>query len=327
MRLASLAALTALFATAHAQTLIVGNKGEHTVSFVDLATGQEVARRETGRFPHEIAVSPDGALAVVVSYAGPGFQGNTLHLFDVASAEMVGDISLGESRAPHGLKWIPGTDQVIVTTEASQDTVIVEPVEKRVVGRIRTDQQGSHMVAVSPDAARAFVANIGSGTFTVLDLETRSKVQDVEAGTQTEAIAVTPDGNEIYVGNNASKNVMVFDAESLERLHTLDTAGVPIRVEIRPDGEQFAVSQPLLGSVAFYRTSDREELGTVELGEGTVPVTLLYANDGSVIWAAATGAQKVFEIDTETLVIRRSFDVGEGSDGLIYSPLNVEVHD
>jgi YVTN family beta-propeller protein len=47
-------------AAARADTLIVGNKGEDTVSFIDLSSGQERARIPTGHAPHEVAVSPDG---------------------------------------------------------------------------------------------------------------------------------------------------------------------------------------------------------------------------------------------------------------------------
>ncbi len=55
---------------AAAGTLLIGNKGEDTLSFVDLATGRELGRVATGKAPHEIAVSPDGRQAAVVAYGG-----------------------------------------------------------------------------------------------------------------------------------------------------------------------------------------------------------------------------------------------------------------
>lgn len=77
MPLRTATAAIALIGAAHADTLIVGNKAEDTISFIDLGTGEEVARRETGQSPHEIAVSPDGKLAVVVSYRTRNYTGNT----------------------------------------------------------------------------------------------------------------------------------------------------------------------------------------------------------------------------------------------------------
>ena len=44
-------------AKAAAPVLLVGNKGEGTLSFVDLATGAEIGRSPTGKWPHEIAIS------------------------------------------------------------------------------------------------------------------------------------------------------------------------------------------------------------------------------------------------------------------------------
>ncbi|GGY36677.1 YncE family protein [Parvularcula lutaonensis] len=321
MRLAFI--LAALLGSASAQTLIVGNKAEHTVSFVDLESGEEVVRRETGRFPHEIVVSPDGEQVVVVSYRGPGFDGDELYRFDARTAEPLGPVSLDGSKGPHGLKWIPNTDHVIVTTEITEDVVIIDPQRGRIRDRVKTDQQGSHMVAVSPDGLRAYVANIGSGTFTVIDIPAAKKLRDVKAGEQTEAIAISPSGQEIFVGNNGSKSVMIFDAETLELRDTVETEGIPIRIEISPDGTLFAVSQPDRGNVVIYQVGDLQPAATVELGEGTVPVTLLFSPEGDVLWAAATGAEKVFEIDMESFDILHSFDVGQGSDGLGYAPGDV----
>lgn len=52
--------VAALGTIASAETLLIGNKGENTVSIIDLASGAERARLETGSAPHEIAVSPNG---------------------------------------------------------------------------------------------------------------------------------------------------------------------------------------------------------------------------------------------------------------------------
>ncbi|MBB5520045.1 YncE family protein [Amphiplicatus metriothermophilus] len=314
-------------ATALAETLVVGNKNEHTVSFIDLAGGEEVARRETGRSPHEIAVSPDGALAVVVSYRTQNYEGNTLHLFDVATARKVGEISLGAHKGPHGLKWIPGGDRAIVTTEITKDVVVVDIGERALVGAVATDQDGSHMVALSPDAKRAFVSNIGSGSFTVVDLETLEKVADVKAGEGTEAIAVTPDGKEIWVGNNGSRSVMIFDAATLEKRAEFETDGVPIRVEISPDGAMAAVSEPDLDRVSIYDAATRARVAAIDLAavDARIPVTMLFSPDGARLWVAATGSAKIVEIATDGWSIVRTLPAGRGSDGLGYSPVSTQT--
>lgn len=320
----ALASLTLLAAPVAADTLIVGNKVEHTVSFVDLETGEEVRRVETGRAPHEIAVSPDGKTAVVVSYAEAGYVGNSLHLFDVSTGAKTGVIDLGEHRAPHGLKWIGDTDRVIVTTEQSQDVVIVDVTSGSVVTRLETGMQGSHMVSLSPDLTRAYVPNIGSGNFTIFDLASNEKIADVPVAAQSEAVGVDPDGDEIWVSSNAERKVVRFAADDYERLGEFDVPGIPIRVEYSPAGDHVAISLADAGKVLIVDADTTSEVATVDLmaSDLAIPVTMLWSNDGSRLWVAATGSQTVAEIDAESWSIARTFSVGAGSDGLGFSPVD-----
>ena len=85
MRRAVIAALSALSgvlvaAPAAAETLLVGNKGENTLSVIALDSGAELARLPTGPMPHEIAVSPDGKQEAEVAYAS-----TTIDEFDDAT--------------------------------------------------------------------------------------------------------------------------------------------------------------------------------------------------------------------------------------------------
>lgn len=318
------AAVALASAPASAATLVVGNKVENTVSFVDLESGVEVARRETGRAPHEIAVSPDGKRAVVVSYRAEGFVGETLDVFDVARAAKVATISIAGHKAPHGLKWIPDTSRVIATTEGSKDIIIVDVDAGEVVETASSGAEGAHMVALSPDAKRAYAASIGGGYFAAYDLHPLKARKTVKAGEGTEAIAVTPDGKEIWVGNNDSRSVMIFDARTLKRKAEIKTEGVPIRVEISPDGAVAAVSEADKNRVLVHDVATRALRRTIDLPDGAiVPVTMLFSPDGAKLFVAATGSRKIIEIETADWTITRAFDVGEGSDGLGFSPLDV----
>ena len=95
------------------EVLLIGNKGEDTVSFVDLATGQELGRSATGKMPHEIAISPDGKQAAVVAYGD-----KTIDLFDVATRAKLKTIDLAPNEGPHGIAWLK--DGRIVVTAAKK---------------------------------------------------------------------------------------------------------------------------------------------------------------------------------------------------------------
>lgn len=324
-----LAALLAAAAPAGADTLMVGNKAEHSVSFIDLSTGKEVARRETGRAPHEMTVSPDGRTAVVVSYREQGYDGDTLHLFDVATAARRTTVTLPGHKGLHGLKWIGGGSKVIVTSEVTENVAVVDVAAGKLLASIPTAQEGSHMVAVSHDGARAFVANIGSGTFTAIDLAKNAKVRDVAVGAGAEAIALSPDGRQLWVGANDARKVVVFDPSSLEKVGEFATEGVPIRIEFSPDGKIVAISEPDRSRVVLVDGASRAPVATVDLAAAgyQAPVTMLFSPDGKRLWVAATASSAVAEIDTGSWEIVRRLDAGKGADGLAFSKTVVRPKD
>lgn len=325
MRNLVLALLVAGAGPVHADTLVVGNKAEHTLSFIDLSTGKEVARRPTGRAPHELAVSPDGRTAVAVSYREPDFAGDTLHLFDVATAAPRSVVTLPGHKGLHGLKWIGRGRHLIVTSEVTRNVAVVDALAGRLVASIPTGQDGSHMVAVSGDARRAFVANIGSGTLTAIDLTRNRKLRDVAVGAGAEAVALSPDGRRLWVGANDARKVVMFDARSLARVGEFATDGVPIRVEFSPDGRLAAISEPDRNRIVVVDSRNQRRLATVDLAAAgyKVPVTMLFAPDGKRLWVAATGSAAVAEIDTATWTILRRFAAGKGADGLAFSSIDV----
>ena len=210
--------------------LLVGNKGEDTLSFIDLASGRELARQPTGRMPHEIAISPDGKQAAVVAYGG-----TTVDLFDVATRAKLKTIDLAPNAGPHGIIWL-SDGRLVVTTERSQSVAVVDPAAGKVAASIPTGQQGTHMVAVSADGSRAFTANIAAGTVSVLDLKSGRKLRDVAVGGNPEGIALSTDGRVLWVADLEGARVQAFDSNSFEKLGEVATGRLRSASQRAPTG-------------------------------------------------------------------------------------------
>ncbi|HWT12410.1 MAG TPA: beta-propeller fold lactonase family protein [Allosphingosinicella sp.] len=192
-----------------AGTLLVGNKGENTISFIDLAAGRELGRAPTGPMPHEIAISPDGTQAAVVAYGG-----RTIDIFDVATRAKVRTIDLSPNEGPHGIAWL-GDGRILVTTERSRSLTIVDTRRGDSVSAIATDQGGTHMVAVSPDARHAFTANMESGSIGVIDLAAGRLIRNFSVGGTPEGMALTPNGRTLWVADRDGDRVQAFEVAAL----------------------------------------------------------------------------------------------------------------
>jgi YVTN family beta-propeller protein len=323
-------------------TLLVANKTDNTVDLLELDTGRSVATLPTGHGPHEVAVSPDGRTAIVSNYGHREKPGHTLTVVDVEGARVARTIDLDRDSRPHGMTWI-SKETVAVTTEGSSHLLLVDPFTGQIVGRVATDQSISHMVAVTPDGKRAFVANIGAGSVTAIDLAGSRKLADIETGQGAEGIAVSPDGKRVWVANREADTLSVIDASTLKVVATVPCPGFPIRVAVTPDGKRVLVSCARSGEVVLFDATSRKQLVRRKLdltavptasrrlfgdrfADSPAPVGLVVAPDGTRAWVAATQSDAVVVIDPATLDVRDVLKAGREPDGMAYSAVSISTN-
>ena len=311
---ATLSILMLLPPPATAETLLVGNKGEDTLSLIALASGEELARLPTGRMPHEIAVSRDGTQAAVVAYGA-----TTIDIIDIAKRFRLRTIDLSPNQRPHGLLWL-SDGRLVATAEASQSVAVVAP--NGTVTAIPTGQQGSHMIVVAPDNRTAYVANIASGTVSVLDLTGAKKLYDLPVGGKPEGLSLAGGGAELWVGDLSAPRVSVWNTARREKVAELAVDPVAIRVLASPDGRWVATSNIGAGTISLFDSATRTLAKTIQVSEGDAArqVTLLWSRDGTRLYAAETGIDKVAEIDVASGRVLRRIAAGKNGDGLGIAP-------
>jgi YVTN family beta-propeller protein len=329
--------LLLLASSLQAATLIVANKAEATVSLVDLGSGKVAATLPVGTGPHEVAVSRDGRLALIANYGTGPQPGSTLTLIDVPGAKVVKTIDLGEHRKPHGMVWI-GDSRALVTSEAGKALLEVDTDAGKVVRVLITGQEVSHMVAVTPDGSRAFVANIGSGGITAFDLKEGKKIADVSTAAGSEGIAVTPDGRQVWVTNREADSVTVLDTATLKVVKTFEVPSFPIRAEVTPDGKRVLVSLAKSGDVAVFSTSLTLERRIpleapptadrggrlLDFGNSSVPIGIEIAPDGKHAYVAHANADQISIVDLAEWKKVGSLTAGKEPDGMGMSVLEVK---
>lgn len=335
---AVLAAAILLVPAAHGATLAVANKAEATVSLIDLDSGAVVATLPTGDGPHEIGMSADGRFALVTNYGTREQGGNSLTLIDIPAGRVVKTIDLGDYRRPHGVEWLDD-ESVVVTVEANKALIVVDVARDKVTQSIGTDQEVSHMVALDPDRGRAYTANIGSGSVSVLDLGKGALETNVATGDGAEGIAVSASGEHIWVTNRAADTITILDADSLAPAGEIASEGFPIRATATPKG-QVLVTRARAGDLAIYDAETFEEIRVVafdlesmdveerlfgdRFGNSSVPIGVIVDAVGEYAWVAHANADVITEIDLATGDIVRMLRAGREPDGMGYSGLTVQ---
>ncbi len=322
----------------YADTLVILNKSEASASLVDLDSLEVVASLKTGIGPHEVTISTDGKIAVVSNY-GDSKPGSTLTVIDIPSATVSSTIDLEKFVRPHGISWIKGTKQVLVTSEELKSVIRVDVIEKKIVNVIPTVQDISHMLVLDSLSSKAFVSNIGSGSVSVLDLKKNSKINDTQTGKGAEGIDINLKTNEIWVTNRGANNISVIDAKSMKIKTTLKSESFPIRIKFTSDENYALVTNAQTGNLNVFDARTKKILTAIDFPKGrgdtagrmfgnqfkdsSVPIGIAIDPRKNRAFVAHANLDEISIIDLEKFKLIGKFHAGKEPDGMAYSKLSI----
>lgn len=195
--------------------LVVANQKEHTALLVDPETRQELAKITVGINGHEVAVSPDSRFAYVPIYGNsgvgkPGTDGTTIDVIDLQERKLVTSIDLGKPLRPHRAEF--GPDGLFyVSAELDNALDVIDLATRKVTAEIPTGAPESHMFLISPDGHRAYTANVGAGSVSVLDLRKRTLITVIPIAKTVQRISISPDGKHVFTHDQDTPRIAVID--------------------------------------------------------------------------------------------------------------------
>jgi YVTN family beta-propeller protein len=153
-------------------------------------------------------------------------------------------------------------------------------------------------------ARDAYVANVGSGSVSVVDLGTNAVVGTVGVGEKPRDVAITPDGRFAYVTNEAGGTVSVIDTatRAVVGAIALSVGAEPRGIAISPNGQTAWVADFGDGTVSVIDTATRSVIGTpIEVGKE--PDGVAVSPDGtSVLVAQRSGNVAIIGTATRAVV-------------------------
>lgn len=300
---------------------LVANQASGSATVIDVSTGA-TAEILVGAGPHEAAILPGGRRGVVTVNGVAGSPGHHLAIVDLASHTVERTIDLGQYTRPHGVVAVPGSPHLVaVTSETTQNLVIVDVVTGAIVRVIPTNAPAPHMAALpttGPAAGtRAYTANIRGGSTSELDLATGALLRVIPVSTMTEGIAVTPDGSEVWMGSNDRSTVSVVDVVKGTVVAVVEGFKFPYRLGISADGRTAVVVDPANNAVFVVDVATRMIRGRIDNLDSPRGISIAF--DGKTAMITSAEASSVILVDLLTLKELRRFPVGQSPDGVGYA--------
>jgi YVTN family beta-propeller protein len=300
--------------------VLVANKGDNSLGLIDPVAGKQVAEiPEGGVTGHEVTTSPDGKLAYVPIYGNsgvgqPGTDGTNLVVIDLAARKVVGNIDFGKGVRPHLPVIGPKNGLLYVSTELNQSITIIDPATLKIIGSIPTGQEQSHMFAITRDGRRAYTANVGPGTVSVLDLEARKTITIIPVAPQIQRISLSVDDSLIFTSDVTKPQLAVIDTATNKIKTWVPLPGLGYGSAPTPDGRWLVIALPLIHQVGVIDLSTMTVAHTIDLP--TRPQEVLVSPDNKVAYVSCDQSGKVAVISLSDWKVKTIIDAGPGADGL-----------
>jgi len=323
--------------------LLALSKRDHTLSIVDPASLQVLAKVPVGNDPHEVIASADGKTAYVSNYGGGAY--NTLAVIDLVALKPLPPVDLGPLRGPHGLTFAGG--KVWFTAEAAKAIGSYDPFTGKIDWILGTGQNRTHMIYVFDDLKRIITTNVSSGTASIIDKTAgrpapRSSPAPGQPGTEppqrapmgppggdwdetvvkvgngSEGFDVAPDGKELWVANAQDGTISVIDLATKQVTETVAAnAKGANRLKFTPDGKRVFISCLGGEDEIVLDAATRKEIKRIKLGHGAAGIQM--QPDGSRVFVACSPDNYIAVIDLKTLEVIGHLDVGTEPDGLAWA--------
>jgi len=303
--------------------LIVANKGESTLGIIDPETGKQVATvPEGGVTGHELIASPDGRTAYVPIYGDsgvgkPGTDGTNMVAIDIAARKVTGNLDFGKGVRPHCPLFGPKNGLLYVSTEIENTISIIDPKTLKIVGSVPTGQPESHMFVISHDGKRAYTANVGPGTVSVLDLEAKKVIAIIPISKTTQRIAISNDDRWVFTADQTKPRLAVIDTATNKVAQWVELPATAYGTAPTPDGLWLVAAIQKTNQVAAVDLKTMKVAHLIDVPK--IPQEVMVRPDGKVAYVSCDTSHQVAEINLADWKVNRLIEAGKSVDGLAWA--------
>jgi YVTN family beta-propeller protein len=303
--------------------VFVVNGADSTISVINAESDEVAATIELTEveYPHHIYLSADGATMLVAAPGADLSGGHTGGHGGHGGAVLVMDATTGAMRAArrleaanHNAILSPGGAAIWTTQSGTPGQVLrLDPNTLETIGTADVGDEPSE-VTFSVDGSRAFVANTGSDSVTVLDPATGTVLHTIPTGDAPVGAWPGSDGR-MYVDNEAGKSLTVIDVATLTVTSTIQLGFTPAVAAVAPGGELW-VTNTDDGKLAFFDATSGVMTGELVTGAGAHAIAFDPGRGKAYVINQADGTVAVVDVATKT--IAKTIAVGAKPNGIVF---------
>lgn len=297
--------------TPSAARLLVLLRNASALAIVEPASGKVLGRVPVVRDPHEVAVTPDGAMAFVAS------PREGISVIDVPAMKELRRVNTGTLSAPHDVLFAGG--KLYFTAEGYKTIGRYDPAANTVEWMLGVGQDGTHLMVLAKDQQTMWVPNRGSNSISVIDSVAggppKFKITAIPVpGKTPEGLDLSPDGRELWTVTRGDGGVSIIDTATRKVTQSFNLKLTDAnRVKFTPDGKVLILDGGT-GTLVVLDAASRKEIKRLKAAPGdTGDGGLFVMPDGSRAYLGLRDDHSVVVINLKTLEIENRFAMGADS--------------
>ena len=182
-----------------------------------------------------------------------------------------------------------------------------------------------HLIIHHPTTTlqRAYIANYGSNTVSVIDLASNTVIDSITVGSGPQGVCVSPDGNRVVVSNTNSNNVSIINTADNSVISTVPIPG-PRGIVVSPDNNKLFVLSIATNSVYVIDPLSGSIMAIIPTG--SYPAQCCMNSMGTRLYISNYGSNTVSVINTLTNTLVATVNVGLQPDGICIPPNGMYVY-
>ena len=150
-------------------------------------------------------------------------------------------------------------------------------------------------IAVSSDSQRAYIANMASGTISVLSLDKLAVIDDIPVTENPRHILISGNDSSLYISDNVQGKVLKYNLASKIIEKSVSVGSRARTIAITPDERYLFAAAHYSGHIAVIDTATFKVLQYISIER---PMGLAVSPDGKQLWASSYqgGFVNVYEI-------------------------------
>jgi len=292
------------------QNLAVLSRTDNELTIINLVNEQVIKNFKTGKSPHELVYD-----SVSNSIYIPSYGSNSLTKIDLKTKQSVGNFRIPNHSNLHDAIMLNNT--LWLTSENKNAVINIHQSTGEFIQSYNTGGFRSHMITGIDALNKLFVANIDSGTVSIIDLN-QDKIEVIKTGEGAEGIDRVLKKNEIWVSNRSDNTITIIDAVSNTVIKSFSSHGeFPVKLRVSPDEEEAWVSNNADGTIAVFDIDSYQLKKLINVGNR--PLGITFSMDSNYAYVSKPGSNEILEIDIRnSYTIKRNIKGPKSPDGMVW---------